>query len=132
MLKSIKLLCVLALSFNVQASDFTPDHLENIYGGSSRSEVEPEYCQLVGLRNENDSEVSFKLKVTYDGEELASFEKSSQDITKQLEMHSEFLVLENSKQYVLVNLNGSSIKNYYFHQKDAQGVLKRSFVCSGK
>lgn len=132
MLKSLKLLCLLALSFNVQASDFTPDHLENIYGGSSRSEMEPEYCQLVGFRNENNGDVSFKLKVTYDGEELANFEKSSQEMSKQLEMHSEFIVLENSKQYVLININGTSIKNYYFHQKDSKGVLKRSYVCSGR
>jgi len=132
MLKNLLIVFALISSFTVSAGDFTVDHFEASWSGSSRSEDIPEYCKFKGDRLNNDGEVSFKLEFEYSGDPLTSFNASAIELTGQLKKQGSFILLKNATEQVQVNVAGYEILNFTYMKIDSKGKVVRQFVCSNR
>lgn len=131
MKKLITLIAAL-FAFSSFAADFTPDHFEGIWSGSSRSEDIPEYCKIVGDRIESEGKITFKLSFEYKGDKLVSFTESSRDLKSQLTKQGSFVILKNSNEHVQVNISGFKILNFTYQKIDGVGKIVRMFTCSNR
>ncbi len=119
-------------SINSFAADFTPDHFEGIWSGSSRSEDIPEYCKVIGERSENDGAVTFKIGLEYNGDKLTSFNISSRELKSQLTKQGSFVTLKNSNEHVQINVSGYKILNFTYQKTDKVGKVIRMFTCANR
>ena len=134
---TLKLIIIITFSLLLQglclAGEFTPDHLEGIYGGSSTSMSDPRYCQLRVMKSRADDGTGiFEITPTFSGEKLATFKEAQVTLQNQLDSHGKFIILNNGVDYVHINLNGASISTFYFHKLNTDKQIIKQFTCSGR
>lgn len=132
MLKKWLVVVSLFASFSGFAAEFTADHFETLWSGSSRSEDIPEYCKFHGLRSNDDGNISFKMNFEYNGDPLVSFYATSGELTEQIVKQGSFVTLKNDNEQIQVNFANYNIVNFSYLKTDASGKIVRQFTCSNR
>ncbi|MFA6237186.1 MAG: hypothetical protein WC635_07660 [Bacteriovorax sp.] len=111
---------------------FTPDHLEGSFRGSSRSDIEPEYCMLDAQRETMGQQITFNIEISHKGALLSSFPMTSEYIRANLRDHSTYLEFKNERETLQVNIAGKEILNFTYLKFDGEKRVQKILTCSNR